>query len=71
MKTEVITKSADQNHDGWKKGEKGYIDGYCRDGHGAPSACVVFGNRIEMVPIICLEVSLNLVHPLTDNTNKE
>ncbi len=60
MKTKVILKNDDQQHNEYKKGETGYIDGYTVGGNGAPYVCVVIGSRIIMCKVNEIEV-------ITDN----
>lgn len=55
--TEVILKSDDQQYQEWKKGDRGYIDGYVRGGNNTPLACVVIHERIVLVPLDCLMVN--------------
>ena len=55
-KTIIQMFNDDQRHGDWKKGEEGYIDGYCRGGDGAPYAVVVIKDRIVMAPIHSVKV---------------
>lgn len=55
-RTMVKTKSDDHQHQLWKKGESGFIDGYVRGGNDTPYAVVVIADRIEMIPLNVLEV---------------
>lgn len=40
----------------YKKGDKGYIDGYMRGADGIPNAVVVIGERVVMCYLIHLKV---------------
>lgn len=55
MRTIVHTNCKDTRYDDWKKGEKGYIDGYIRGGDNTPLAVVVIKERIVMIPLHCLD----------------
>jgi len=56
MKT-LIKVTSDSNQCSIKKGESGYIDGYCRGGDDIPYAIVITtGKKIDMVPIHCLKI---------------
>lgn len=48
MKTQVILTGDDLVHKKYKKGETGYIDGYCVGGNGKPYLFVVVGDHIIM-----------------------
>ncbi len=45
MKTIVVMTCSDQQHSEWKSGEKGYIDGYVTNHHGA-FVMVVLNTRL-------------------------
>ena len=55
-KTTVVFKNDDSEHKEWKKGEKGYIDGYVRAGDDRPYAVVVIGKRLVLCSPYALEV---------------
>ncbi len=58
----------DDQYKEYKKGEKGYIDGYVRGGEGRPYAAVVIGERL----VLCMTQHLKVITPnqntqLTEN----
>lgn len=55
-KTKVIITCDDHRNGCYSKDEVGYIDGYVQGGDGAPYACVVIGDRIELCSTIVLKV---------------
>ena len=55
MKTKVELKN-DVQHSNLKKGDKGYIDGYCRGGNNAPYAVIVVGETIDLCLLYDLKV---------------
>jgi len=55
MKTKVEITS-DVHQERAKKGDIGYIDGYCRGGNDMPYAMVVIGENVCMVPMYQLKV---------------
>lgn len=56
MKTAVQMISDDHQHGDWKKGEKGYIDGYVRGGNDVPLVAVVLKDRIVLASTHQLKV---------------
>lgn len=56
MKTKVITIHEDSQNKEWIKGIVGYIDGYVQAADGRPYACVVFKERVVLIPFNCLKV---------------
>jgi hypothetical protein len=55
MKTKVELKNDVQQSD-LKKGDKGYIDGYCRGGNNVPYAVIVVGEIVDLCPLYNLKV---------------
>ena len=52
MKTEVIITADDQRYNDFKKGDRGYVDGYVRGGNNEPLAVVVRTNgSFVLVPL--------------------
>jgi hypothetical protein len=56
MKTTVEMNCADNQHQDWKIGERGYIDGYVNGGTGRPLAVVVLKDRIVLASTTQLKV---------------
>lgn len=56
MKTQVKITHDDGQHQEYKKGETGYIDGYVQGGDDRPYAAVVIGTRIVLTPTYALKV---------------
>jgi len=55
MKTRVRITITDYEHNEYKAGEVGYVDGYIRGGNDKPFAVVVFADgRFVMVHLTCL-----------------
>ncbi len=52
----VITEYADAQHNEWKKGQVGMVDGYVRGGNDTPLAVVVIKERLVLIPFSCLKV---------------
>lgn len=61
MTTWVEMKNDDQMHNDFKKGEKGYIDGYVRGGNNTPFACVVIEDRIVLCPLHALKAERRIM----------
>ena len=55
MKTKVELKK-DAQHSNLKKGDRGYIDGYCRGGNDTPYAVIVVGETIDLCLLYNLKV---------------
>lgn len=53
-KTLVVTNSNDQRHSDWKKGDKGYVDGYVNGADGTPYAVVIIEFKAVLIPLNCL-----------------
>jgi len=60
MKTKVELKNDDQRYNEYKKGERGYIDGYVRGADNRPYLCIVIGERI----IMCLSNEVKVIGEL-------
>ena len=42
-----------------RKGDEGYIDGYCRGGNDVPYAAFVSGETVDLVPLHSLRITTN------------
>lgn len=50
MKPEVVI-DCNSPYGEWKKGDVGYVDGYCRGGDDVPYAVVIVRERFVMAPL--------------------
>lgn len=57
MKTEVVMFNESQ-HDDWRIGDKGYVDGYVRGGDNTPYAVIVLKNgQFVLAPFSAIRVT--------------
>lgn len=53
-KTKVVITGFSPYND-YKKGDRGIVDGYCRDGEGVPCAIVIIRTRFVCVPLYSMD----------------